>query len=44
MRIYHILIHLSDDEHLGCFYILTVVNSTMVNIDVGVCIFLIIVL
>lgn len=30
--IYHIfIIHLPAVEHLGCFYLLTVVNSTTIN-------------
>ena len=32
---YHIFyIHLSVDEHLGCFYALATVNSTAVNTEV----------
>ena len=35
--IYHIFfIHLSVDGHLGCFHILTIINSAAVNIGVHV--------
>ena len=33
---YHILIHSSVDEHLGCFCILAIVNSATVNTGVHV--------
>jgi len=33
---YHIFIHSSDDGHLGCFYVLAVVNSATVNTGVHV--------
>ena len=37
MYIYHIFfIHLSVDGHLGCFHILTIINSPAVNIGVHV--------
>ena len=36
MCIYHILIHSSVDEHLGCFHVLAIVNSAPVNIGVHV--------
>ena len=29
---YHILIHLSVDGHLGCFHISVIVNSAIMNI------------
>ena len=34
---YHsFLIHLSADGHLGCFHVLAIVNSAMVNIGVHI--------
>ena len=34
---YHIfLIHLSADGHLGCFYVLAIINSAVINIAVHV--------
>ena len=33
---YHIFIHSFVDGHLGCFYVLAIVNSTSVNIGVHV--------
>ena len=34
--IYHIFIHSSVDEHLGCFPILTIINNSGMNIEVHV--------
>ena len=37
MYMYHsFLIHLSADGHLGCFYVLAIVNSAVMNIAVHV--------
>ena len=33
---YHIIIHSSVDGHLGCFYILAIVGSATLNIEVHV--------
>ena len=33
---YHYFIHLSVDGHLGCFHVLAIVNSAVVNIGVHV--------
>ena len=33
---YNSLIHLSADGHLGCFYVLAIINSAAVNIEVHV--------
>ena len=35
-RYHNFLIHLSADGHLGCFYVLAVVNSAVMNIGVHV--------
>ena len=36
MYVYHIFIHLDVIGHLGCFYVLAIVNSAAVNIKVYV--------
>ena len=36
MYVPHILIHSSVDGHLGCFRVLTIVNSVVMNIEVHV--------
>ena len=33
---YHCFIHSSTDRHLGCFYVLAIVNSVVMNIGVHV--------
>ena len=36
MRIYHsFLIHSSADGHLGCFHVLAIINSAVMNIDIS---------
>ena len=36
MYMYHTFIHSSDSGHLGCFHVLAVVNSAIVNTAVPV--------
>ena len=36
---YHIFIHSSVNEHLGCFHVLVIVNSAKMNVGMHVCFF-----